>query len=135
MEKRVRNRLVVVTLLILVVIVGIVYYSLTGSYSYYKTVKELRKDTSLIGVSVRVSGKVEKHSLKQDAKGYHFTISEENATLKVNYNGVLPQTFEEGKLVILEGKYKKGYVVDATKIITKCPSKYKARYKKKTEGK
>ena len=135
MEKKSRNRLIIVTIIILVIVGALVAYSLmsgSGSYSYYKTVKELRQDPSLVGVSVRVGGKVEKGSLKQDKDGHHFKIVQGKESIKVNYEGVLPQTFKEGILVIAEGKYKKGYQVDATKIITKCPTKYKAKAKKGT---
>lgn len=131
MERKSRNRLIIVTIIILGIVGGLVAYALiSGDYSYYKTVKELRRDPSLVGVSVRVGGEVEKGSLNLDKKGYHFKIAQGKESIKVNYQGKLPDTFEEGILVIADGKYKKGYQVDATKIITKCPSKYEAKTKK-----
>lgn len=127
MEKKSRNRLIVVTIIILVFVVFLVYRSSVGSYTYFKSVKELKKDTSLVGVSVRVGGEVEKGSLKHDSKGYRFVLTEESEKLKVNYRRVLPQTFKEGIFVIVEGKYKDNQEVDAEKIITKCPTKYQGK--------
>jgi cytochrome c-type biogenesis protein CcmE len=130
-DKRSRNRLIIVTLVLAVVIGFLLYQSSIGSYSYYKTVSELKNDPSLIGVAVRVGGIVVKDSLERDSSGYHFLISDKAGTIKINYDGVMPQTFGEGIQVVAEGTYQSNSQLDANKIITKCPTKYQSKQKAK----
>jgi cytochrome c-type biogenesis protein CcmE len=44
--------------------------------------------------------------------------------LRVNYQGILPDMFAEGRDVIVEGKYEDGQSLIAKTIMTRCPSKY-----------
>lgn len=130
-DKRSRNRLIVVTVILAIVITVLIWQSSLGSYSYYKTVSELKNDRSLVGVQVRVGGLVVKNSLKRDSSGYHFLISDKAGSIRINYDGVMPQTFGEGIQVVAEGIYKSNSQLDASKIITKCPTKYKSKQKGK----
>ncbi len=45
-------------------------------------------------------------------------------TMRVSYEGVIPDTFEQGVEVILEGNMRTGYQFQAKTLMTKCPSKY-----------
>lgn len=133
-DKRSRNRLIIVTAVLAIVVAFLIYQSSPGSYSYYKTVRQLKNDQSLIGVSVRVSGIVAKNSLKQDSSGYHFLIvdnKDKASSILVNYNGVMPQTFAEGIQVVAQGTYKSNNQLDASNILTKCPTKYQSQQKAK----
>lgn len=130
MNKRTRNRLLAVTVILLVLVGILIYRSSIGSFSYYKRVSELKRDKSMVGVPVRVGGQVVKDSIRRDTDGYHFTISEKKATMVINYDGVLPQTFGEGIQVVAEGIYRADGELDAKKIITKCPTKYKTKKSK-----
>lgn len=128
MDKRARQRLLIVTGILLVVIVALVWRSSSGAFSYYKRVGQLIKDKSLVGVPVRVGGKVVKGSIARDSKGYHFKIADKGTPLQlaIDYDGVMPQTFNESVEVYAEGVYKNGQF-KANKIITKCPTKYKPK--------
>lgn len=130
-DKRSRNRLIVVTVILAIVIAVLIWQSSLGSYSYYKTVSELKNDRSLVGVQVRVGGLVVKNSLKRDSSGYNFLISDKAGSIRINYDGVMPQTFGEGIQVVAEGIYTSGGQLDASKIITKCPTKYRSKQKGK----
>lgn len=103
------------------------YRSSIGSYSYYKTVNEVKSDKSLVGVPVRVSGTVVKGTVKKNPDGYRFEITDKKANMIVKYDGVLPQTFAVGVIVVAEGKLKSNLELEANKIITKCPTKYKSK--------
>lgn len=128
-DKRSRNRLIVVTVILAIVSAVLIWQSSLGSYSYYKTVSELKNDRSLVGVQVRVGGLVVKNSLKRDSSGYHFLISDKAGSIRINYDGVMPQTFGEGIQVVAEGIYGSNNQLDASKIITKCPTKYQSKQK------
>lgn len=59
-----------------------------------------------------------------------FTITDGQRTLQVRYtgHGVLPDTFKDGALVVLEGQYRPaGARFDAEVVYAKCPSKYEGQ--------
>ncbi len=126
MEKRSRNRLIIVTAIILALL-GILLYTATrggSNLSYFKTVTELKNDTSLIGKSVRVGGKVVADSIVKSGTDVTFTLSDTKSKIKISYEGALPSTFGENVQVIAEGIYKSENLVEADSLVTKCPSKY-----------
>jgi cytochrome c-type biogenesis protein CcmE len=64
--------------------------------------------------------------IRPDGMGAHFQlVDKDNADLKlwVDYRGILPDTFQEGAEVIVEGSLRPA-AFSATSLITKCPSKY-----------
>lgn len=128
MEKRSRARLVIVTVIILGLLAILLYSATRGqnSLSYFKTVTELKNDTSLIGKSVRVGGEVVQGTIKKSGTTATFTISDKKNTITVKYvgNSALPATLTDKVQVIAEGVYKKENLVEADALVTKCPSKY-----------
>lgn len=59
-----------------------------------------------------------------------FTITDGQRSLRVRYTGhsVLPDTFKDGALVVLEGQYQPASAVfDAEVVYAKCPSKYEGQ--------
>ncbi len=134
MDKKSRQRLLIVTVVLLIIVVVLVFRASRDSYSYYKSVNQVVSDKSLVGVPVRVSGRVVTGSLSQEPGGYRFEIADAKADMRVDYNGVLPQTFNDGVQVVAEGVYKKDNRLVADKILTKCPTKYKTTKPSKSES-
>lgn len=126
MEKRSRNRLVIVTVIILGLLAILLYSATRGgdNLSYFKTVTELKNDTSLIGKSVRVGGEVVPNSIKKSGTKVTFTITDTKNEINVVFTGAVPATFADDVQVIAEGKYSKANLVEADSLVTKCPSKY-----------
>jgi cytochrome c-type biogenesis protein CcmE len=102
----------------------------TESETYYKTVKELN---SMSGKSrtgkIRVGGDVEKGSIVRKAEIVEFTLQQENATLRVAYDGrdPLPDTFKDGAQALADGRLGPDGVFHANKIQAKCSSKYQSK--------
>jgi cytochrome c-type biogenesis protein CcmE len=128
MEKRSKNRLIVVTVIILGLLAALLFLATRGenNLAYFKTVTELKEDTSLIGKSVRVGGEVVKGSIKKSGTKATFKISDKKSTITIEYvgNAQLPATLTDDVQVIAEGIYTKNDLVEADSIVTKCPSKY-----------
>jgi cytochrome c-type biogenesis protein CcmE len=128
MEKRSRTRLVIVTVIILGLLAILLYSATRGqnSLSYFKTVTELKNDTSLVGKSVRVGGEVVAGTIKKTGTTATFTITDKKNTITIKYvgNSTLPATLNDKVQVIAEGTYKKEGLVEADSLVTKCPSKY-----------
>lgn len=132
MNSRARNRLVGVTILILI-IAAAVFFAGGGiqDAAYSKSVKEVAGDTSLDGKRLRVTGTVVAGSWDKKTNPMTFAIREEGATggpeIKVVYTGNAPNTFGNDTVAILTGVVEKGSVFKADDMITKCPSKYSSK--------
>ena len=64
---------------------------------------------------------------KADGMGADFVLLDKDdvrQSVQVDYRGVLPDLFEEGAEVIVEGRLLDGGLFKATSLSTKCPSKY-----------
>ena len=83
--------------------------------------------------AVRLFGKVRGEGLNrlQDRGGVRFQLEDQNLadqTLWVTYQGAIPDAFAPGAEVIVEGLYHGGQAnLDAHKLMTQCPSKYKKK--------
>jgi len=108
---------------------GSVYYFTIGEFAAHKA--------DLTNQGVRVAGRVAAGSVQKqtDARGtqLRFTIHDftdgTNAAaatdLPVEFTGVVPDMFAEGRDVIVEGTFT-GTVLHAQQVMTSCPSKYEA---------
>lgn len=121
------------------VLVGVVgYLAVTGmkdSMMYYYTPDELAAkvtaDPTVRNVGARVGGRVVPGSVQYDARtlDLRFTvvdIASGRTTFPVQYNGSLPDTFQEGRDVVVEGRLNAAGTFEATKVLTKCGSRYEA---------
>lgn len=120
-------------------VVGVVgYLMVTGmrdSMIYYYTPDELvakvAADRSTHDVGVKVGGRVVPGSVAfdQTTLDLRFTIVDiqsGKATFPVHYQGPLPDTFEEGRDVVIEGRFTPAGTFEATTVLTKCGSRYEA---------
>lgn len=113
----------------------LMYAGVQQSSSYYFTIAEfLPKRDSYSERGVRVAGRVAVGSLQKSTSAagtaMKFRIgdfTDETAppttTLPVEYTGIVPDMFAEGRDVIVEGTYSGG-VLRASAVMTSCPSKY-----------
>lgn len=128
-----KNKTVSVVLTVLVV-VGLMIYLVVSSFGesmvYYKTVDELLSNTERFsGRTVRINGVLREGSIKQKpgSDEYRFQISKRGMVLDVAYRGVLPDSMQEGRDLVVQGVFNgKNNLFDAGEILTKCPSKYEA---------
>ncbi len=100
------------------------YTSSSSSFSYFKTVTELKSDASLIGKTVRVGGQIVPGSIQKNGTTVTFKIDDTKNTMLVTYEGAVPSTFGEKVSVIAEGTYAEPGQLKADSLVTKCPSKY-----------
>lgn len=117
-----------------VVVVGVIVYLMVTGLSqhsvYYVEVSELLENpTEFQTKGARLSGDVVENSVVKDTmdkKLLQFRISDlTGATIAVEYKGVVPDAFEEGVTVILEGNYDPlKNIFYAKTLMAKCPSKY-----------
>ena len=123
-----------------VVLCGVVgYLMVTGmkdSMTYFVTPHELAQRLSADpafaqDAGVRVGGRVVPGSVRFDPKtlDLRFTLVDIQTgatSFPVHYQGPLPDTFQEGRDVVVEGRYTPGQAIEATSVLTKCGSRYEA---------
>lgn len=131
MNKRARNRLIGVTILILVVAVPVLVSVMMTGGSYVQTVADVVANASLVGQRVKVTGSVVAGSWDKKTNPMVFRIRGEGATagpeLNVIYNGSAPNAFGNDTVAILTGTITKAGTIDANEMSTKCPSKYETK--------
>lgn len=122
-----------------VALVGIVVYlavtGAKGSMMYYYTPDELASklvaDPTARELGVKMGGRVVPGTVHYDARtlDLRFTIADittGRTRYTVRHNGPLPDTFEEGRDVVVEGKLAADGSFAATTVLTKCGSRYEA---------
>ena len=99
-----------------------------ASAEYYLTIRELRACTTCSARSVRVAGTVAPNTIVKDASAHtiRFTVSDGAQTMPVVYGGTVPDIFQPGIQVVVEGKLGSNGVFQAQNLLAKCPSKFQS---------
>ena len=112
-------------------IVYLVYSGVKETMVYYITPAELMAQPArYYDQDLRIGGKVVAGSLvRGESLRYQFGLVEfqtpDHVTeIPVEYQGAVPDAFKEEAHVIVEGTYQANGIFKASKILTKCPSKY-----------
>ncbi|GIX47960.1 MAG: cytochrome C biogenesis protein CcmE [Candidatus Tectimicrobiota bacterium] len=113
-----------------VIVAAIGYLVLSGatkSTVYFLTVSEVQqRAATLQGRPIRVAGQVSHEPVRWDGRALElaFVLGEGQARLPVQYRGVKPDLFQPGAEVIVEGRLRPDGVLEASTLLTRCPSKY-----------
>ena len=125
-----RVRLILISL---VVIGSVTYLILSGVKQtglHYMTVTELaRAQRPPEEGGFRLDGRVATGTVQYDQKTPHlmFQMTDGKEMIGVVYHGLMPDAFGEGREVVVEGTFDhSSRTLTATKLVTKCPSKYEA---------
>jgi len=132
MEARRRNpwvnpKLLIVGAILLATVGFLVFNAMGSSMAYFQTVGELNASgKGLTGEQIRVGGGVEPGSIEERALSdeLRFTITDGTNLLPVVYDGVVPDIFKEDVEVVAEGTIGPDGTMTATKLLTKCPSRF-----------
>ena len=115
-------------LAILAAVIYLIYANTQANAVYYMNVNELKSCTICTTQSVRVAGVVQPGSIvRNDQKQLiHFVITAGGQSLAVVYSGVVPDIFQAGIQVVVEGHYTGHGPFQAQTLLAKCPSKFQA---------
>lgn len=129
------KKAIIAKTLVGIIVVGggigyLVYQAMQSSWSYYYSVDEfIGNETAAQKYSFRIAGLVQKDSIKHDMEkmDFSFLLDGTNSSVPVVYNGLVPDNFEQGREVVVQGQLDTAGVFRAEKLMTKCESKYKAK--------
>jgi cytochrome c-type biogenesis protein CcmE len=115
-------------LVILGAVAYLVYANTRSNAAYDLTVTQLVQCSSCSVQAVRVEGVVQRGSIEHDEtmQRLSFVISDGRQSLAVVYTGVVPDIFNAGIQVVVEGHYSGRGPFQALTLLTKCPSKFTA---------
>lgn len=128
------NRSYRFVLLLFVVVASVAYLVLTSVKNTgmrYLTVTELAQiGRPPGGEGFRLDGTVVPGSIQYDQREQrlNFQMTDGKEQVAVQYLGLKPDAFADGREVVVEGTYQaSSHVLEASKLVTKCPSKYEAK--------
>jgi cytochrome c-type biogenesis protein CcmE len=104
---------------------GLVLYALNDSIVFFYTPSEIAQKNIAQGQRIRLGGMVEKGSLVKSADGQvTFAVTDNTATMKVSFKGLLPDLFKEGQGVVAEGTVIGDNSFKADSVLAKHDEKY-----------
>lgn len=131
MNKSAKRRLVVVGGIVVIAMLVIVAIAGSGGSASSLSIADVLGG-NYNGKKVQVSGAVVADSLTSEGSTAVFKIAPEGVdaadseqALTVQYNGALPATFGTGVVAICTGTVD-GKTLEASEMVTKCPSKYES---------
>ena len=76
------------------------------------------------GRTFRVGGLVEERSVRRDGLTVRFNVTDTARTIPVEYTGILPDLFREGKGVVAQGRLRGDGVFTASEVLAKHDENY-----------
>ena len=125
--KKVKFRALFIFLILisLVLTIFLVVKSLEENVVYFKSPTDIKNLNEIKNAQkIRVGGMVKKNSIKINDKEIFFVVTDFKNELLVNFNGSVPNLFEEGKGVVAEGFLKDKSFLNADKILAKHDENY-----------
>ena len=96
--------LILITFVMLLSAVLLILFNSKNNIIFFYTPSELIQNNHPLQQVVRVGALVEKESLKKiTSDTYEFNIADSITSLRVTYQGLLPNLFREGQGVVIEG--------------------------------
>ena len=125
--KKVKFRALFIFLILisLVLTIFLVVKSLEENVVYFKSPTDIKNLNEIKNAQkIRVGGMVKKNSIKINDNEIFLVITDFKNELLVNFNGSVPNLFEEGKGVVAEGFLKDKSFLNADKILAKHDENY-----------
>ncbi len=102
-RKQQRFLLLTVGLTLFALAVGLIVSALDDGISYFKTPAEILAEKPDTTKRLRIGGLVVEGSIDRKEDLFLFEITDNEINLKIRYKGGVPDLFEEGQGVVLEG--------------------------------
>jgi len=127
LQKKVKKRASLLAILLFTSVIGIflILNALNKNILYFNSPTDIKINQDInFDKKIRVGGMVKKNSIKINDKEIFFVITDFKNELLVNFNGSVPNLFEEGKGVVAEGFLKDKSFLNADKILAKHDENY-----------
>ncbi|MCE1182822.1 MAG: cytochrome c maturation protein CcmE [Rhodocyclales bacterium] len=108
------------------IIVALVLNALNSNIALFKSPTEVASGQYPKNQVFRIGGLVKEGSLAREADGVtvRFVVTDNDKDLIVNYKGILPDLFKEGKGVVAQGKLSENGTFTANEVLAKHDENY-----------
>jgi cytochrome c-type biogenesis protein CcmE len=104
---------------------GLTFYALGQQTSYFYMPADLAKAKLSPGERIRLGGLVEAGTVvRGQGTRVSFAVTDKEDTVKVSYDGILPDLFREGQGVVTEGTFAPDGVLIADTVLAKHDETY-----------
>ena len=124
--KKVKLRILFVSLLLVSLILSIflILKSLEENVVYFLSPTEISNLNEIRNKKIRIGGMVKDQSITINSENISFVITDFKNEINVSYSGTVPNLFQEGKGVVVEGFLKDKSFLIADKILAKHDENY-----------
>jgi cytochrome c-type biogenesis protein CcmE len=124
-RKQRRSVLIGLSLLVLALAAGLVLTALEDSIVFFYSPSDVAEKNIAPGERFRLGGLVEEGSVVRDqGTRVTFAVTDTNRTLRVAFDGVLPDLFREGQGVVTEGALNQDGTFVADSVLAKHDESY-----------
>lgn len=103
-RKQSRTTIIIASLATLAVALGIILFAMRDTIVFFYTPSDIAEKGVKSGTRIRLGGMVLADSWKKPDGTHHvFVVSDTLKTVKVTYQGLMPDLFREGQGVVTEG--------------------------------
>jgi cytochrome c-type biogenesis protein CcmE len=123
----IRTKLVIAGVLLSGTFGYLAYAGMQSGWVYFVSVEQFASDTQFHNQRVRVHGKVatDGFDASKSLLIAKFNLTDKGGqSIPVEYHGVVPEMFEAGRDVVVEGRRDAAGLFQADVLMTKCASKY-----------
>jgi cytochrome c-type biogenesis protein CcmE len=122
-----RFRFGIAAAVVVVAVLGLIGFSLSGATDYYRTPAQLLAGSYKSNQQIRVAGVVADGTVVHQGTLTTFRVSDAKVSIPVTTEAVLPDTFASGVTVVVEGAMNGQGQFVASGVLAKCPSKFSAK--------
>lgn len=124
LKKKRRIQIIVLAFVAMAVATGLVGYAMRDGINFFRSPTQVAEAPPSPSETFRIGGLVSEGSLQRgQGETVRFSVTDGNATIPVNFTGILPDLFAENQGMIGTGRYVNG-TFEATEILAKHDESY-----------
>jgi cytochrome c-type biogenesis protein CcmE len=124
-RKQSRTTIIIASLATLAVAVGIILFAMRDTIVFFYTPSDIAEKGVKPGTRIRLGGMVEQGSWQRpDGTHHSFIVTDTLKTIKVTYEGLMPDLFKEGQGVVTEGMITADGSLKADTVLAKHDENY-----------
>lgn len=123
-----KQRLMIVAFIVIFssIAVGLITYALRENINLFYPPSKIAAGDVPHNTRIRAGGCVKPGSIIRSSENLeiHFVITDGNADVKVNFNGILPDLFSEGEAAVINGYVNSNGELEASEVLAKHDENY-----------
>jgi cytochrome c-type biogenesis protein CcmE len=109
---------------VLAIAAGLVLNAFQSNLVFFFSPTDIVEKRAPQNRAFRVGGLVEERSVRRDGLTVRFNVTDTAKTIAVEYTGILPDLFREGKGVVAQGRLRDDGVFTASEVLAKHDENY-----------